>query len=145
MNRTKLLPDSRISSSLRILQVGFVDTDFAGCQRTRRSTSGGITTLGPHALRHWATTQPTLALSSGEAELSGITKGAAHALGVQPLARDMGLELKLHILSDAVAAIGICKRRGRGRLSQTYGSKRCSKREIVKCQRWLARATQRTY
>ena len=56
----------------------YVDTDFAGCQKTRRSTSCGFITLGPHALKHWPTTQPTLALSSGEAELVAIVRGATH-------------------------------------------------------------------
>ena len=35
----------------------FVDTDFAGCKATRRSTSGGAIMLGEHSLRHWSSTQ----------------------------------------------------------------------------------------
>ena len=75
---------------------------------------------GSHLIKHWSATQTVIALSSGEAELSGITKGASHALGFQSLARDMGLELRLHIFSDAVAAIGICKRRGLGRVRHLH-------------------------
>ena len=30
----------------------FVDTDFAGCTCTRRSTSGGVLMMGPHVLTH---------------------------------------------------------------------------------------------
>ena len=45
----------------------FVDTDFAGCKITRRSTSGGVAMYGTHCLRHWSSTQPTIALGSGEA------------------------------------------------------------------------------
>ena len=52
-----------------------VDTDFAGCRATRRSTSGGVALRGAHCLRHWSSTQPTVALSSGEAELGGNSKG----------------------------------------------------------------------
>ena len=52
-----------------------VDTDFAGCRVTRLSTSGGVALRGGHCIRHWAKTQTTTALSSGEAELSGIAQG----------------------------------------------------------------------
>ena len=93
----------------------FVDTDFAGCRRTRRSTSGGIILMGSHPLRHWATTQPTIALSSGEAELVGIVRGATQALGFQSMAKDLGINITLHIRTDATAAIGICRRRGLGK------------------------------
>ena len=68
----------------------FTDTDFAGCTRTRRSTSGGMIFIGGHLLKHWSSTQPTVALSSGEAELVGIARGAAQGLGVQSLAADLG-------------------------------------------------------
>eukprot|EP00969_Alexandrium_andersonii_P331242 14640261-Alexandrium_andersonii.AAC.1 len=50
----------------------FVDADFAGCFRTRRSTRGGVCARGVHTIKDWSATQKTLALSSGEAELAGI-------------------------------------------------------------------------
>ena len=31
----------------------YVDTDFAGCKTTRRSTSGGVVLHGTHCIRHW--------------------------------------------------------------------------------------------
>ena len=67
-------------------------------------------------IKHWSTTQPTVALSSAEAELTGICKGAAQSLGLQSLAADLGIKLKLKIMSDATAAIGICRRRGLGKV-----------------------------
>ena len=94
----------------------FVDTDFAGCLKTRRSTSGGVLMMGSHQLKHYATTQPTVALSSGEAELVGIVKGATVALGMQSCAADLGISLNINIYSDASAAIGICRRRGLGKI-----------------------------
>ena len=33
-----------------------VDSDWAGCERTRRSTSGGCITVGQHQLRTWSST-----------------------------------------------------------------------------------------
>ena len=61
----------------------YTDTDFAACKETCRSTSGGVMMLGSHNVRHWSKTQSTLALSSGEAELSAIGSGIAEALGFQ--------------------------------------------------------------
>eukprot|EP00969_Alexandrium_andersonii_P171291 7572134-Alexandrium_andersonii.AAC.1 len=40
----------------------------------------------PHAIKHWSTTQKTIDLSSGEAELAGIVKGAAEGLGLAAIA-----------------------------------------------------------
>jgi hypothetical protein len=100
----------------------YVDTDFGGCQTTRRSTSGGIALRGKHPIKHWSTTQTTIALSSGEAELGGICRGASIALGLQSLARDLGIPLKLHLYTDATAAIGICRRRGLGKIRHLHVS-----------------------
>ena len=94
----------------------FTDTDFAGDKISRRSTSGGTVMFGAHNIRHWATTQTTLSLSSGEAELHGIGKGIQHALGLRSLFKDMGMDIKLRVHSDATAAIGIARRRGLGKL-----------------------------
>ena len=94
----------------------FTDSDFAGCQTSRRSTSGGVVMHGAHCIRHWATTQTTLSLSSGESELHGIAKGIQNGIGFQSMARDLGINRKLRIHSDATAAIGIARRRGLGKL-----------------------------
>ena len=72
--------------------------------------------LGSHCVKHWAKTQPTISLSSGEAELSGIGSGISQALGIQSIARDLGLDLKLRVHTDATAAIGIARRRGLGKI-----------------------------
>ena len=44
------------------------DSDFAGCHKSRKSTSAGVLMLGGHVLKSWATNQAVIALSSGEAE-----------------------------------------------------------------------------
>ena len=98
----------------------YVDTDFAGCHTSRRSTSGGVAMRGGHCIKHWSSTQTTVALSSGEAELGGICRGASHGLGLQALAADLGVSLKLDVLTDATAAIGICRRRGLGRIRHLH-------------------------
>ena len=71
---------------------------------------------GTCCLKHWSKTQSTIALSSGEAELSGIAYGTAQCMGLQSILRDLGLDLKIRVFSDATAAIGIAKRRGLGKI-----------------------------
>ena len=44
------------------------DADFAGCIKTRRSTSGGLVMRGSHVIKSWSTNQSVVAPSSGEAE-----------------------------------------------------------------------------
>ena len=94
----------------------FVDTDYAGCQVTRRSTSGVCVLRGTHLIKHWSVTQKTVTLSSGEAELAGVVKGAGEALGLQSLGRDLGIEMSLQVLADSAAAVGICRRSGIGKV-----------------------------
>ena len=94
----------------------YSDTDFAGCRATRRSTSGGCAMLGTHLLKHWSSTQKVLTLSSGEAELAGVVKGASEGYGLQSLALDLGIVLKFSVFADSSAAIGICRRTGIGKV-----------------------------
>ena len=72
--------------------------------------------IGSHCVKHWAKTQTTVSLSSGEAELHGICAGTAQALGLQSIARDLGFHYKVRVHSDATAAIGIARRRGMGKI-----------------------------
>ena len=72
--------------------------------------------IGGHLVKHWSSTQKTLALSSGEAELSGILKGACEGLGVQSIWADLGGTCGLNLKADSSAAIGICRRQGLGKV-----------------------------
>ena len=94
----------------------FTDSDWAGCKSTCRSTSGGITRFGDHTLKTWSSTQATVALSSAEAELYALTKGAAQALGFITLLADLGVQVTATVHTDASAAIGIARRAGLGKL-----------------------------
>ena len=60
---------------------------------------------GGHCIRHWSSTQTTIALSSGEAELGGIAKGVSHGLGLQSIATDLGIRLGLVLRTGATAAM----------------------------------------
>ena len=43
----------------------FSDSDWGGCRRSRKSTSGGTIDLGRGTLKSWSSTQATVATSSG--------------------------------------------------------------------------------
>ena len=91
----------------------YTDSDWAGCRKTRKSTSGGAVMLGGHCLKTWSKTQAIIAKSSAEAELYGVVRGATEALGMCTLIKDLGgeeLQIELHL--DATAAKGIIERRG---------------------------------
>ena len=67
---------------------------------------------GDHCVRHWSSTQPTIALSSGEAELGGLCKGASHAIGLQAIRKDMCMDRSILLKTDATAAMGMSRRLG---------------------------------
>ena len=94
----------------------YTDTDWAGCPRTRKSTSGGCVMMGRHAVKSWSSTQSSVALSSGEAEFNGVVRGAGIGLGCRSLMQDLGIDLPVRIWTDSSAAIGICTRQGLGKL-----------------------------
>jgi len=95
----------------------YADTDWAGCPRSRRSTSGGCIMVGTHLLKCWSSTQAGVAMSSGEAEFYGAFKGASIGLGMKALYRDIGYALPLRLWTDSSAAVGICSRQGQETLT----------------------------
>ena len=71
---------------------------------------------GDHVLKWWSKTQPTIALSSGEAELAAMVRATSEGLGMVAVMEEFGITCNLVIKSDAIAAIGIVKRQGLGRI-----------------------------
>ena len=67
---------------------------------------------GAHCFKSWASTQAIVALSSAEAELYALTKGASQAFGVMTLLEDFGFTTRAVLHTDASAAIGIVRRAG---------------------------------
>ena len=89
----------------------YVDSDWAGNKITRKSTSGGAMFLGKHLIKSWSSTQQVIALSSGEAELYGMLKGATQTKGLISMMADFGEEnVVATVCSDASAAIGLAHR-----------------------------------
>ena len=66
-----------------------VDSDFAGCLTTRKSTSTTQLLHESHSLRSSAATQSVQALSSGEAEFHALVKGGSFCLGGVSMLKDL--------------------------------------------------------
>ena len=94
---------------------GFSDSDWAGCLRTRKSTSSSAFRYGQHLISTSSTTQVPISLSSGEAEFYSIVKTASRLIGLQQLLQDLGKpDTKGRLWTDAAAAKGMASRRGVG-------------------------------
>ena len=98
--------------------VTWTDSDFAGCEKSRKSTSAGVIQHGNHLLKSWSTNQAVIALSSGESEYYALVKAGSQSLGMLAIANDMGIEFEtpIELNSDASAAIGISNRIGSGKV-----------------------------
>ncbi len=92
--------------------VVYCDSDFAGCLRTRRSTTGMIVMLGSHCVKASTHLQSTISLSSGESEYYAIVLASAVGLQLQQLMEYWGYTLGLRVRSGSSAAVGVCSRKG---------------------------------
>ena len=71
------------------VEVLLVDSDWGG-GKERKSTSGGVWSLGGHCIKTWSASQGAYALSSAEAELYGMVEGVTRAKGLRTLAYELG-------------------------------------------------------
>ena len=98
----------------------YSDRDWAGCKRTRRSTTGGVMMKGNHYIKGWSTTQATVTLSSAEAELFAAVRASAETIGMISLLKDFNIHARGTVLADASAALGVIRRRGVGKLRHVH-------------------------
>ena len=94
----------------------YSDSDWAGCKRTARSTTGGVMLKGSHCLRSWSLTQKFVTLSTAEAELMAAVRAATEGIGMTQLADSLGVHMTARILVDSSAALAVVSRKGNGRL-----------------------------
>ena len=94
----------------------YTDSDWASCEATRRSRSGGSIFVGPHVVLTYCRTQDSIALSSAEAELKATCKGLTEALGIREVTEFLmsSENVPIEHYTDASACLGILKRRGAG-------------------------------
>ena len=57
-----------------------------------------------------------VATSSAEAELYGMNEGASRALGLQSMRLELGMEVKMFLMTDSAAAKSFSSTRGLGRM-----------------------------
>ena len=94
----------------------YSDSDWAGCPRTRRSTTGGVLIVDGGVVKSWSAIQTTVAQSSGEAEYYAMVRAAAEALGLQAIMRDLGWHAPVRLWVDSSAAKSMSARIGLGRV-----------------------------
>ena len=95
----------------------YVDSDWAGCPETRRSTTGFIITLLGATINYGSRTQATIALSSAEAELYATNTGATEALHLRNLLMELlnvqKVNIKIH--TDSSSGKSMATRTGSSR------------------------------
>ena len=94
----------------------YVDSDWAGCMKTRKSTSGGMMVVRGGLVKSWASTQGSTSLSSGEAEYYAVVKGACEGIGLKQLLQDMGVTMEVRVWVDSSAAKSMTERTGLGKV-----------------------------
>ena len=95
---------------------GMSDSDWAGDQESRKSTSGVLCKLGFFIIKCWSSTQQIIAFSSAEAGIYALHKCACQTIGIVNMARDFGMTLNATVHADASAALAISQRQGLGEL-----------------------------
>nr|GFA15453.1 retrovirus-related Pol polyprotein from transposon TNT 1-94 [Tanacetum cinerariifolium] len=87
----------------------FADADHAGCQDTRRSTSGSVQFLGERLISWSSKRQKSAAISSTEAEYIALSGCCAQILWMRSQLSDYGPVFnKIPMYSDNKSAIALC-------------------------------------
>ena len=71
---------------------------------------------GSSVLKSYSKTQGTIAQSLAVSELIAVLKPACEAIGMVPLADDLGIKLRVRLHVDAATALCILERQGVGRV-----------------------------
>ena len=100
-----------------------VDSDWAGCTSTRKSTNGRCVMVGDVCLKAWSTTQTVVALSGGEAGCDVAAKETGEGLGFRAGCPDLGIwdneRTTPRVMTDSSACKGIRHRTGPWKVRHT--------------------------
>ncbi|GJZ22354.1 copia protein [Tanacetum coccineum] len=92
-----------------IALTAYADDDHAGCQDTRRSTSGSMQLLGDRLVSWSSKRQKSVAISSTEAEYIALSGCCAQVLWMRSQLTDYGLGFnKISMYCDNKSAIALC-------------------------------------
>ena len=117
-------PRKRVVEQASSIQIqAFSDSDWAGCPKTRRSTSGASLSLWGVSLATSSRTQATQALSSAEAELYAMGMAIQDALHLKSLLQEMKLQqlakpFELTVYTDSSSGKALASKLGLTRKSK---------------------------
>ena len=117
-------PRKRVVEQASSIQIqAYSDSDWAGCPKTRRSTSGASLSLWGVSLATSSRTQATQALSSAEAELYAMGMAIQDALHLKSLLQEMKLQqlakpLELVVYTDSSSGKALASKLGLTRKSK---------------------------
>ncbi|GJV96940.1 hypothetical protein Tco_1548517 [Tanacetum coccineum] len=98
-----------LTTSRPDLTIAYADADHAGCQDTRRSTSGCMQLLGDRLVSWSSKRQKSTAISSTEAEYIALSGCCAQVLWMRSQLTDYGLGFnKIPMYCDNKSAIALC-------------------------------------
>ena len=100
----------------RAVIAGWADSDWAGDVSTRRSQSSGHIEIDGCPVSGFSRRQAVVATSSGVAEFYALCAVAEEVMHPQDLLRFFDVECSSTLYSDSVAARGIARREGVGKL-----------------------------
>ena len=130
--------DSEITTpGLGLTQLGYVDSDWAGCADTRRSTSGYIFMMAGAPIAWASKRQSVVALSSTEAEYIAIARGAQQAMWLAEF-MDQALlpqPTPFILLGDNLGSISLTKTTKGHQLSKHIDIRHHFLRDLVESQR----------
>ncbi|CCH47072.1 Copia protein [Wickerhamomyces ciferrii] len=78
--------------------VGYSDADYANCLKSRRSTTGFMFKFANGPITWRSKLQPTVALSTTEAEFMAVTESTKDGLWCLMVLKDLGIELKEFVI-----------------------------------------------
>nr|GEU69927.1 hypothetical protein [Tanacetum cinerariifolium] len=105
--RYQARPTKKHDSSIALTT--FADADHAGCQDTRRSTSGSVQFLGERLISWSSKRQKSVAISSTEAEYIALSGCCAQIIWMRSQLLDYGLGFnKIPMYCDNKNAIALC-------------------------------------
>ena len=111
----------------------YVDSDWAGCATSRRSTSGMALYFLGTLITSQSRTQATVALSSGEAELYAIGLGVSESLFIRSLLLESQLSknVNIRIHTDSTAGKSMATRFGTSKKTNMFNFDSFSFRNLL--------------